>query len=94
MGFEGHLEANGGSFEKGCVNAYLTAAKHVFRSFFTYIAFTTHVFPGKVKSIGVSNFSEVKLEEILSTAEIVPAVDQVSDSPANMNERSLIFPIV
>ena len=32
---------------------------------------------GKVKSIGVSNFSEKKLEEILPTAEIVPAVDQV-----------------
>lgn len=33
---------------------------------------------GKVKSIGVSNFSEVKLEEILSTAEIIPAVNQVN----------------
>lgn len=32
---------------------------------------------GKVKSIGVSNFSEVKLEEILSTAEIIPAVNQL-----------------
>ncbi|KAF5378869.1 hypothetical protein D9615_006924 [Tricholomella constricta] len=32
---------------------------------------------GKVKAIGVSNFSEAKLEEILSTAEIVPAVDQL-----------------
>ncbi|KAF5311011.1 hypothetical protein D9619_007737 [Psilocybe cf. subviscida] len=32
---------------------------------------------GKVKSIGVSNFSEAKLEEILPTAEIVPAVDQL-----------------
>lgn len=32
---------------------------------------------GKVKAIGVSNFSEAKLEEILPTAEIVPAVDQL-----------------
>jgi len=32
---------------------------------------------GKVKSIGVSNFSEVKLEEILPTAEIIPAVNQL-----------------
>lgn len=32
---------------------------------------------GKVKAIGVSNFSQKKLEEILPTAEIVPAVDQV-----------------
>lgn len=33
---------------------------------------------GKVKSIGVSNFSQAKLEEILPTAEIVPAVNQVN----------------
>lgn len=33
---------------------------------------------GKVKSIGVSNFSQAKLEEILPTAEVIPAVDQVS----------------
>jgi len=32
---------------------------------------------GKVKSIGVSNFSQAKLEEILPTAEIIPAVDQL-----------------
>ncbi|EPQ50913.1 Aldo/keto reductase [Gloeophyllum trabeum ATCC 11539] len=32
---------------------------------------------GKVKAIGVSNFSEKKLEEILPTAEIVPAVNQL-----------------
>ena len=33
---------------------------------------------GKVKSIGASNFSQVKLEEILQTAEIVPAVNQAN----------------
>ncbi|KAF8155692.1 NADP-dependent oxidoreductase domain-containing protein [Crassisporium funariophilum] len=32
---------------------------------------------GKVKSIGASNFSEAKLEEILPTADIVPAVNQL-----------------
>ncbi|KAG5638581.1 hypothetical protein H0H81_011801 [Sphagnurus paluster] len=32
---------------------------------------------GKVKAIGVSNFSQVKLEEILATAEIVPVVNQL-----------------
>ncbi|KAF9051642.1 NADP-dependent oxidoreductase domain-containing protein [Panaeolus papilionaceus] len=32
---------------------------------------------GKVKSIGVSNFSESKLEEILPTAEVIPAVNQL-----------------
>ena len=33
---------------------------------------------GKVRSIGVSNFSEKKLEEILQIAEIVPAVNQAN----------------
>ncbi|KAH7903916.1 NADP-dependent oxidoreductase domain-containing protein [Hygrophoropsis aurantiaca] len=32
---------------------------------------------GKVRSIGVSNFSEMMLEKILPTAEIVPAVNQL-----------------
>lgn len=32
---------------------------------------------GKVKSIGVSNFSISKIEHILETAEIIPAVNQV-----------------
>ena len=39
---------------------------------------------GKVRSIGASNFSEVKLREILQTAEIVPAVNQVN--------RGVFFP--
>lgn len=32
---------------------------------------------GKVRAIGVSNFSQAMLEKILPTAEIVPAVNQV-----------------
>ncbi|KAL0576104.1 hypothetical protein V5O48_005878 [Marasmius crinis-equi] len=32
---------------------------------------------GKVKAIGVSNFSVKKLEEILPTAEVIPVVDQL-----------------
>lgn len=32
---------------------------------------------GKVKAIGVSNFSQMKLEEILPTAEIKPVVNQL-----------------
>jgi glycerol 2-dehydrogenase (NADP+) len=32
---------------------------------------------GKAKAIGGSNFSQKKLEEILPTATIMPAVDQV-----------------
>lgn len=41
---------------------------------------------GKVKSIGVSNFSKMKLEEILPSAEIVPAVDQVSQLRINVTQ--------
>lgn len=32
---------------------------------------------GKVKTIGISNFSVKKIEEILPSAEIIPAVNQV-----------------
>ncbi|KAF8512554.1 Aldo/keto reductase [Hysterangium stoloniferum] len=32
---------------------------------------------GRVKAIGVSNFSQLKLEEILPTAEIIPVVNQL-----------------
>jgi glycerol 2-dehydrogenase (NADP+) len=32
---------------------------------------------GKVKTIGISNFSIKKMDEILPTAEIIPAVNQV-----------------
>ncbi|TFK19352.1 glycerol dehydrogenase [Coprinopsis marcescibilis] len=38
---------------------------------------------GKVKSIGVSNFSEAKLEEILPSAEVIPAVNQLELHPYN-----------
>jgi glycerol 2-dehydrogenase (NADP+) len=44
---------------------------------------------GKVKSIGVSNFSEAKLEEILPSAEVIPAVNQVSE---NWNTGALLVP--
>lgn len=36
---------------------------------------------GKVKTIGVSNFSKAKLEEIWDAAEIKPAVNQVELHP-------------
>lgn len=42
----------------------------IFRTFLTFI-------PGKVKSIGVSNFSVKTLDILLSQASIIPAVNQV-----------------
>jgi glycerol 2-dehydrogenase (NADP+) len=38
---------------------------------------------GKVRAIGVSNCSELKLNEILPTAKVVPAVNQVELHPYN-----------
>lgn len=46
---------------------------------------------GKVKSIGVSNFSEVKLEEILQTAKIVPAVNQLELHVYNPEHKLLLY---
>ncbi|TDL25295.1 Aldo/keto reductase [Rickenella mellea] len=46
---------------------------------------------GKVKAIGASNFSEKKLEEILQTAEIVPAVDQLEIHLYNPQHNLLAY---
>ncbi|GLB42464.1 putative aldo keto reductase [Lyophyllum shimeji] len=46
---------------------------------------------GKVKAIGVSNFSEAKLEEILATAEIVPAVNQLELHVYNPQHRLVAY---
>ncbi|KAF2424382.1 Aldo/keto reductase [Tothia fuscella] len=44
---------------------------------------------GKVKAIGVANFSEIYLEELLSKTDIVPAVNQVELHPL-LPQESLI----
>jgi diketogulonate reductase-like aldo/keto reductase len=36
---------------------------------------------GKVKSIGISNFNERRIEELLKTAKVVPAVNQIEAHP-------------
>ncbi|CAA7261142.1 unnamed protein product [Cyclocybe aegerita] len=46
---------------------------------------------GKVKTIGVSNFSEAKLEEILPTAEIIPAVDQLELHVYNPQHKLITY---
>jgi glycerol 2-dehydrogenase (NADP+) len=46
---------------------------------------------GKVKSIGVSNFSEAKLEEILPTAQVVPAVNQLEIHVYNPQHELLSY---
>ncbi|PPQ69216.1 hypothetical protein CVT24_000013 [Panaeolus cyanescens] len=46
---------------------------------------------GKVKSIGVSNFSEKKLEEILPTAEIIPAVNQLELHVYNPQHKLIAY---
>lgn len=47
----------------------------------TWKALEAVVKKGKVKSIGVSNFSVARIEEIWNTAEIKPAVNQVELHP-------------
>ncbi|KAF5356794.1 hypothetical protein D9756_006766 [Leucocoprinus leucothites] len=46
---------------------------------------------GKVRSIGVSNFSQAKLEEILTTAEITPVVNQLELHVYNPQHKLLEF---
>lgn len=46
---------------------------------------------GKVKSIGVSNFSELKLNEILPEATVIPAVNQLELHVYNPQKKLLGF---
>ncbi|KAF8960533.1 NADP-dependent oxidoreductase domain-containing protein [Flammula alnicola] len=46
---------------------------------------------GKVKSIEVSNFSEAKLEEILPTAEVIPAVNQLEIHVYNSQHKLISY---
>jgi hypothetical protein len=66
-----HLETDGGSFKKRSVTSLSQVHRYIMDC-------AQIIYLGKVRSIGVSNCSEVKLEEILQTAEIVPAVNQVN----------------
>jgi len=46
---------------------------------------------GKVKTIGISNFSIKKMDEILPTAEIIPAVNQLELHPYNPQHELLSY---
>ncbi|KAF2135839.1 uncharacterized protein K452DRAFT_322831 [Aplosporella prunicola CBS 121167] len=47
----------------------------------TWKALEAQVKKGKIRSIGVSNFTREKVEEVLQTAEIKPAVNQIEAHP-------------
>lgn len=68
MAYQGYVEANGSRSQERSFHFHCRLDNN-------WISLLSL---GKVKSIGVSNFSQMKLEEILPTAEIIPAVDQVS----------------
>lgn len=47
----------------------------------TWAAMEKLVAAGKVRNIGISNFNIEKTEEVLKTAKIVPAVNQIEAHP-------------
>jgi len=55
----------------------------------TWAAMEALVATGKARSIGVSNFSQSQLEELFSTAKIIPAVNQVEAHPYRPKKQLL-----
>ncbi|BCS22825.1 aldo/keto reductase [Aspergillus puulaauensis] len=55
----------------------------------TWAAMEALVAKGKVRSIGVSNFTREKIEELLKTAKIPPAVNQIEAHPY-LQQRGLL----
>ncbi|OJJ61224.1 hypothetical protein ASPSYDRAFT_77452 [Aspergillus sydowii CBS 593.65] len=55
----------------------------------TWAALEALVAKGKVRSIGVSNFTQKKIEELLETAKIPPAVNQIEAHPY-LQQRGLL----
>ncbi|GKZ22078.1 hypothetical protein AbraIFM66951_008817 [Aspergillus brasiliensis] len=55
----------------------------------TWAAMEKLVEKGKVRSIGVSNFTREKIEELLKTAKITPAVNQIEAHPF-LQQRDLL----
>eukprot|EP00897_Mesotaenium_endlicherianum_P008348 jgi/Mesen1/7541/ME000392S06808 len=57
----------------------------------TWHAMEAQMAASKTKAIGVSNFSVAKVEKLLSSALLKPAVNQVESHPAWRNEKTLSF---
>lgn len=57
----------------------------------TWAAMEELVEKGKARSIGVSNFSQVQLEELLVPARTPPAVDQTASNPYRPKRESVDF---
>ncbi|KAL2831133.1 NADP-dependent oxidoreductase domain-containing protein [Aspergillus cavernicola] len=55
----------------------------------TWVAMEALVAKGKVRSIGVSNFTQEKIEDLLKTARITPAVNQIEAHPY-LQQRDLL----
>lgn len=55
----------------------------------TWQAMEALVAAGKAKSIGVSNFSQAQLEELITTAKIPPAVNQIPATPYRPKKERL-----
>ncbi|KAL4918621.1 NADP-dependent oxidoreductase domain-containing protein [Aspergillus aurantiobrunneus] len=55
----------------------------------TWAAMEALVAKGKIRSIGVSNFTREKIEELLKTARIAPAVNQIEAHPY-LQQRELL----
>lgn len=55
----------------------------------TWKAMEALVKKGKVRSIGVSNFTRERIEDLLKTAEIIPAVNQI-EAHAYLQQPALL----
>lgn len=48
---------------------------------------------GRVRSIGVSNFSVLQLERLLALCRVPPAVNQVLPEPAHVSRFHVLLPL-
>jgi len=46
---------------------------------------------GKIRSIGVSNFAQVHLEELMKTAKVPPAVNQIESNPYFVQQQTIDY---